>query len=64
MAQDTLVEIKCRLCLEKGLDMVDILSVERMSEKVHSFLQIEVSIRYEIRLVLGRLPFHSSSHFH
>lgn len=45
MAQDTLVEIKCRLCLEKGLDMVDILSVERMSEKVHSFLQIEVSIR-------------------
>lgn len=32
----------CRLCLEKSLDVTDIFNIERMSEKMHNFLQIEV----------------------
>lgn len=35
-------DLACRLCLEKNAEVLDIFNVERMSEKLHAFLQIEV----------------------
>lgn len=32
----------CRLCLEKDPNVQDIFNIERMSEKMHTFLHFEV----------------------
>lgn len=35
-------DIACRLCLTKSAVVENILNIEKMSEKLHNFLQIEV----------------------